>query len=199
MLQSTTHMADLRTTEAQVAMLKLHPRRPPSAVLPALPPSAPSVPEDDTDTPSASRTTARLPVHPAGRGGGERKGNMLAIFSQSDICRLGVVALLRDIINGELPDDAHQLLLASRLVALANPGSDGYRPNAVGELFYRLAAIAAVRKVGSKAAVLLAPHQYGVGVAACAEKIIHSLQHKLTDADKRLAMLQICHCIQTVG
>ena len=116
---------------------------------------------------------------------------MLSILAQSDICRLGIIALLRDIINGDLPDDARQLLLASRLVALTKPSSDGYRPIAVGEQLYRLAAIVAVRRVSSDAAVLLAPHQYGIGVPGGAEKILHSLQHELTDADKRLAMLQL--------
>ena len=116
---------------------------------------------------------------------------MLAILAQSDICRLGVVALLRDIINGELPDEARQLLLTSRLVALAKPNSDSLRPIAVGEMLYRLAAIVAVKRVTSEAAGLLAPHQYGVGVPAGAERIVHSLQHELTDADKRLALLQL--------
>ena len=83
---------------------------------------------------------------------------MLSILVQSDICRLGVIALLRDIVNGELPDDARQLLLTSRLVAMNKPNSDGYRPIALGELFYRLAAIVAVRRVSTEAAQLLAPH-----------------------------------------
>ena len=61
----------------------------------------------------------------------------------------------------------------------------------MGELFYRLAAIVAVRRVSKQAAELLAPHQYGLGVAAGAEKIVHSLQHELTDKDKRLALLQL--------
>ena len=116
---------------------------------------------------------------------------MLAILAQSDICRLGVVALLRDIINGELPDEARQLLLTSRLVALAKPNSDSLRPIAIGEMLYRLAAIVAVRRVTSDAAGLLAPHQYGVGVPAGAERIVHSLQHELTDADKRPALLTL--------
>ena len=76
-------------------------------------------------------------------------------------------------------------------MALNKPNSDGYRPIAVGELFYRLAAIVAVRRVSTEAAQLLAPHQYGMGVAAGAEKIVHSVQHELTDTDKRLAMLQL--------
>ena len=187
-LHSTTNMADLRTVEVQQSMLRLHPQPSVDSVLPVLPQGAPpSVLEDDTDmrrllTQSDNGTAAG----PSGWG-----GNMLSILVQSEICRLGVVALLRDIINGELSDDARKLLLTSRLVALAKPDSDSYRPIAVGELFYRLAAIVVVRRVSSEAAVLLSPHQYGVGVAAGAEKIVHSLQHELADEDKRLALLQL--------
>ena len=187
-LHSTTQMADMRTVAVQESLQRLHPRPSAGSALPALPQSAPpSVLEDDAGmrrllTQSDNGTAAG----PSGWG-----GNMLAILAQSDICRLGVMALLRDIIDGELPDDARQLLLASRLVALSKPNSDGYRPIAVGELFYRLAAIVAVRRVSSEAAMLLAPHQYGIGVAGGAEKIVHSLQHELVDTDKRLALLQI--------
>ena len=187
-LHSTTQLADLRTREAQETMLTLHPRPPVDAVLPTLPQIAPhAVLEDDADmqrliVQSDNGTAAG----PSGWG-----GNMLAVLVQSDICRLGLIALFKDIINGELPSDARELLLTSRLVALAKPNSDGLRPIAVGELFYRLAAIVAVRRVSKQAAKLLAPHQYGLGVAAGAEKIVHSLQHELTDTDKRLALLQL--------
>ena len=187
-LHSTTQIADLRTAAAQETMLQMHPRPPHNTALPTVPEGAPpSVLEDDTGlrrllTQSDNGTSAG----PSGWG-----GNMLAILVQSDICRLGVVALLKDIINGELPKDARQLLLASRLVALTKPNSDGFRPIAVGEVFYRLAAIVAVKRVSNEAAELLKPHQYGIGVAAGAEKILHSLQHELTDTDKRLALLQL--------
>ena len=185
-LHSTTQIADLRTTAAQETMLRLHPQPPPGTVLPSLPEGAPpSVLEDDAGmrrllTQSDNGSSAG----PSGWG-----GNMLSILVQSDICRLGVIALLRDVINGQLPDDARQLLLTSRLVALTKPNCYD-RPIAVGELFYRLAAMVAVRRVSDVAAQLLAPHQYGVGVAAGAEKIVHSLQHELVDKDKRLALLQ---------
>ena len=87
---------------------------------------------------------------------------------------MGIIALLKDILNGNLPKRARQLLLASRLVALSKP--DGkYRPIAVGELFYRLAGVIAVRRVSQSATALLAPHQLGVGVASGAEQIAHSL------------------------
>ena len=154
-LHSTTQMADLRTAAAQQAMLQLHPRSPADTVVPGLPEQAPpAVLEDD----AGMRRLLTQSDNGASAGPSGWGGNMLPILVQSDMCRLGVIALLRDIVNGELPDDARQLLLTSRLVALAKPNSDGCRPIAVGELFYRLAAIVAVRRVSSEAAVLLAPH-----------------------------------------
>ena len=186
-LHSTTQMTDLRTEEAQRDMVRLHPQLPAGTVLPPLPDRTPlAVLEDDEDLRKLlNQTDNGTAAGPSGWG-----GNMLALLARSSVCRLGVTALLRDIINGALDDDARQLLLASRLVALTKPGG-GHRPIAVGEMFYRLAAIVAVRRVSGKAAELLSPHQYGIGVPGGAEKIVHSLQHELTDRDKRLAMLQL--------
>ena len=48
-----------------------------------------------------------------------------------------------------------------------------------------------VRKITGAAATLLAPHQYGVGIPSGAERILHSLQHTLTDKSKKLALLKI--------
>ena len=64
-------------------------------------------------------------------------------------------------------------------------------PIAVGELFARLAGKLAMGKVTSAAAALLAPHQQGVGVASGAERIVHSLQHTLTNKGRRHALLKL--------
>src|ERR1700709_2471211 len=48
-----------------------------------------------------------------------------------------------------------------------------------------------MRKVTSAAAALLAPHQLGVGVASGAERIVHSLQHTLSDKSRRHALLKL--------
>jgi hypothetical protein len=74
---------------------------------------------------------------------------------------------------------------------LNKPGSSGLRPIAMGEMFYRLAALIMTRKVATTTASLLSPHQYGVGVSSGAERIVHSLQHTLTDATHRLSVLQV--------
>ena len=77
-------------------------------------------------------------------------------------------------------------------LALSKPGGGGrYRHIAVGELFYRLAGVIVVRKVTADAAALLAPHQLGVGVRSGAERVVHSLQHSLTDTGTKRALLQV--------
>ena len=101
------------------------------------------------------------------------------------------ITLLKDIINGNLPDSARQLLLASQAIGLGKPDNNGIRPIAIGELFYRLAGVIVVRKVTADAAALLAPHQLGVGVRCGAEQILHSLQHSLTDKDAKRALLKV--------
>jgi hypothetical protein len=170
-LHSTATMADLRQPSVQQEMRRLHPALPASSVLPTLPADAPQMilEDDDILRRIIQRSNNGSASGPSGWG-----GNMLSTLSESDICRAGIRALLRDIINGSLPEQARQYLLASRLVGLNKP-TGGARPIAVGELFYRLAGIIAVSKVVSPAAALLAPHQYGVGVSCGAERIVHSL------------------------
>ena len=63
----------------------------------------------------------------------------------------------------------------------------------MGELIYRIAAVRAVRSVSGAARALLAPHQYGIGVAGGCEHIVHCMQHSLSHvADNRpLAAVKI--------
>jgi hypothetical protein len=186
-LHSVDAMADLRLSEVQATVSALRPMLPLTSTIPALPSDSPQqILEDDTAMESLLRKSDNGSASgPSGWG-----GNLLSSLAQSDLCRMGIIALLKDILNGNLPERARQWLLASRLVILLKP--DGkYRPIAVGELFYRLAGVIAVRKVTKDAAALLAPHQLGVGVASGAEQIIHSLQHSLTDKDTKRALLKV--------
>lgn len=186
-LYSTATMADLRQPEVQAALRALHPNLPEGSSVPLLPGNSPlMILEDDEVMAQLLRQSNNGSASgPSGWG-----GNMLSSLAESDVCRAGIIALLKDIINGNLPDHARQLLLACRAVALNKP-SGGYRPIAVGELFYRLAGVIVVRKITGAAASLLAPHQYGVGVPSGAERILHSLQHTLSDKSKKLALLKI--------
>ena len=69
-------------------------------------------------------------------------------------------------------------MTATRLIALAKPNGKA-RPIAMGELFYRIAAVHAVQSA-QKMGGLLSPHQYGIGVRAGCEHIVHCMQHSLS-------------------
>ena len=186
-LHSVTNLADLRRPEHQQTMRDLHPPLPQGSVLPGLPHSAPEmILEDDAVMHALLRRSNNGSASgPSGWG-----GNMLSMLVESDVCRAGIITLLKDIINGNLPDTARQLLLASRAIGLGKP-DNGIRPIAIGELFYRLAGVIAVRKIAMTAGKLLGPHQFGVGVANGAERMLHSLQHALTDKEAKTALLKL--------
>ena len=186
-LHSTSTMADLTQLSVREAMQRLHPPLPAGSVLPVLPADAHQIIlEDDDEMMRIIRSSDNGSASgPSGWG-----GNMLSSLAESSICRGGIIALLKDITNGNIPDEARQYLLASRLVGLNKPDA-GVRPIAVGELFYRLAGVIAVRKVTAAAAELLSPHQYGIGVSGGAERIVHSMQYSLLDKTVKRAVLKV--------
>ena len=70
----------------------------------------------------------------------------------------------------------------------------------MAELFYRIAAIRAVRSAADDAQRILAPHQFGVGVKGGCEHVVHCMQHSLTDlsndrpqAASRFVFYQLVH------
>ena len=184
-LHSTTGMADLTSAAVREQLVRLHPPLPDGAVIPARPANSPPIIlEDDDDM----RRLLRNSNNGSAGGPSGWAGNMLSSLAESALCRAGILTLLSDIMNNNLPEQARQYLLSSRVVGLSKP-NHGLRPIAIGEMFYRLAAVLAVRRVTAAASALLAPHQYGIGVASGAERIVHSMQHTLTDKHRRLAAL----------
>jgi hypothetical protein len=173
-LHSTATMADLTQPAVREAMQLLHPPLPAGSVLPRLPADADQLILEDGEE---MKRIIRSSDNGAAAGPSGWTGGLLAALVESDLCRLGIVALLKDILNGNIPDAARPYLLASRLVAITKPDSDSLRPIAVGELFYRLAAVIAVSRTRTAAARLLSPHQHGVGVPSGAERIVHSMQY----------------------
>ena len=185
-LHSTTAMVDLTDATVRAELVNLHPPLPEGAMIPARPGgTSPIILEDDDDM----RRLLRSSNNGSAGGPSGWAGNMLSSLVESALCRAGIITLLSDIVNNNLPDQARQYLLSSRLVGLSKPDS-GVRPIAIGEVFYRLAAVLAVRRVTAAASALLVPHQYGIGVASGAERILHSMQHTLTDKQRRLAALK---------
>ena len=118
-----------------------------------------------------------------GKAGGPSgwNGAMLCVLADSPTCMEGIRFLLQDITTGRIPPAVRPHITATRLIALAKPNG-APRPIAMGELFYRVAAVYAVRSVSDVARQLLAPHQYGVGVPGGCEHIVHCMQHSLSDS-----------------
>ena len=117
---------------------------------------------------------------------------MLAVLGDSRTCMEGLRCILQDIAAGTIPTSVRPHITATRLIALAKPIGTA-RPIAMAELFYRIAAVRAVRSVAEKAGTLLAPRQYGIGVPGGCEHIVHCMQHSLTTTTdgKQLAAIKV--------
>ena len=115
-----------------------------------------------------------------GKAGGPSgwNGAMLAVLADSPTCMAGIRSVISDITLGRIPAAVRSHITATRLIALAKPNG-APRPIAMGELFYRVAAVRAVRDAAGNARALLSPHQYGVGVPGGCEHIVHCMQHSL--------------------
>ena len=167
----------------------LHPPLSSTAQLPPMPSDTEPIQLEDDST---LRRILRSSNNGATGGPSGWAGNMLSVLVDSVSCRIGLIRLLQDIINGNIPDTVRPHLLTCKLVAINKPGiKTGVRPIAMGEIFYRVSAILATHRVRDIAANLLLPHQYGVGVPGGCERIVHSLQHCLTDRSHRVCALKI--------
>ena len=91
-LHSTATMADLRELQVQQVVAALHPALPNTSVIPPLPADAPQqILEDDEEMAALLRASDNGSASgPSGWG-----GNMLSSLAQSDLCRAGVIALLK--------------------------------------------------------------------------------------------------------
>ena len=83
---------------------------------------------------------------------------LLLPLLQDPTCLAGLARLVNDIRNAHLDIGAKDYLLAATLIAI--PKSNGnLRPIAMGEFFYKIAAILSVKEVIGSATAMLAPTQ----------------------------------------
>ena len=187
-LNSTTIKADLSDPDVMEELRSLHPALPEGSLFPSIPTATPHVQFDDDD--SEIHRILRQSNNGSSAGPSGWGGNMVSILADDSRCRTALLRLMQDLCNDNIPDSIRDLLLSSHLVAIQKP-SGGLRPIAIGELFYRIAGSIAVRRVRAEATSLLAPHQFGFGLRNGCERIVHSLQHALTDKDHPCAALQL--------
>ena len=95
---------------------------------------------------------------PAGSGW---TGDLLNALVDDCDCLAGIASLVKDIINGSLPDACRPLFLSSILVG-AKKSSGGIRPIAMGEAFYKLAGLYCLSLVRTDAPGIFEPIQYAL-------------------------------------
>jgi len=106
-------------------------------------------------------------------------GEMIASLIETPSCLKGLAMLTQDIINGDIPRDAREILLSSRLVPIAK-SDGGLRPIAMGESFYKLAALYVLNGFDADHMRAIFPEvQLGVGVAGGPEIAVHRIQAAL--------------------
>ena len=136
------------------SLRKLHP---PSsgAPCPILPDSAPRIHVDGV---VLSGLVMRKVANGSAPGPSGWTGELIKALVGDADCLAGLVALVEDIINGDLDDSARKYLLSSSLIA-SEKDSGGFRPIAIGDVFYRLACHYVLQLVQPSAAALLEPIQ----------------------------------------
>ena len=73
-------------------------------------------------------------------------GDLLRAIGDDPHCLEGITSLVTMILNGEVRGRAREVLLTSVLVGIGKP-KGGVRPIAIGEVFYKLAALYALRTI----------------------------------------------------
>jgi Reverse transcriptase (RNA-dependent DNA polymerase) len=97
-------------------------------------------------------------------------------------CLSGMLSIINDIINGSIPDACRDLMLSSRLLPIPKHAAadNDVRPIAIGEVFYRLAAVLALSKtVHASAKTIFPAIQYGVSKPGGPERAFHMIQASL--------------------
>lgn len=173
--------ADVANPEVMAALQALHPRCP--TEVPALPANA------ELSFLAPDRRLKSMIFHKVANGSAPGPsgwtGEMMATIARNDDCLAGIAALLNDIRNGTLPDEARPYLLSARLMAVdKNPG---IRPIAVGEAFYRAASITLLTANESIITRALQPFQFAIGTPGGCEAAIHIAQALLNDPSVKRA------------
>ena len=122
---------------------QLRDMHPPPSTAP-MPPLPHNTPEPPIDNNSELRRLVRRCDNGKAGGPSGWNGSMIAVLADSQTCMEGLRCILQDISGGHVPLAVRPHVTATRLIALGKPNNTP-RPIAMAELFYRMAAVRAVR------------------------------------------------------
>jgi hypothetical protein len=133
----------------------LHP--PASGPAPPLPTDAPLLQQVDLD--ELSRLVRTSLANGSAPGGSGWTGDLILGLIDDHDCLTALGILVKDILNGTLTGNARELLVSSILFA-GRKSSGGSRPIAMGEAFYKLACLYALKLVHDQVRTSLGPIQF---------------------------------------
>ena len=175
-------LADASDPQVMDALRQLHPEAAPPQPLEC------STPALQIDSKVLSAVLARVKDHYQGRAGGPSGWTFEMILAVTGGSAKGFNAALQFvnlILSGQLPRQCG--LLDSVMIALKKPNG-GIRPIAIGEVWYRLAAMCAIEAAGRDAGQLLAPLQVGVGVSGGTDAVPHCVNAALAADEENIAL-----------
>lgn len=161
------------TEETLQQLQQQHP--PASEPIPSPPQESPRVAVDAT---AAYRVIKQSVANGSAPGLSGWTGELLLIAASNGACMEGIVALITDLLHGSLPDEAHALIAAGRLIALLKPNGT-VRPIAISEPFLKLAQQYGMKTVNPNLIFADTP-QYGAGVPNGVETAVHDIFGALT-------------------
>ena len=182
----TLGQADLPSIDTKVvdALRELHPSA--TGTPPPLPIAAPIL---EIDTAALTSLVAHKLKNGSSGGPSGWTGELVFALVDDSDCVQGLCALVADILNGYLPDQARAYLTCSVLIPVNKPGG-GIRPIAVSEVFYRLASIYALDLVRDALPKIFEPIQLGVGSTGGSERAVHLLQAGLATMGPDVVVLK---------
>ena len=136
-LKSTYARASTADSEIRRQLMTLHPQH--SHALPSLPLAATDYYLTKSDMRAFVQVVIEMDNGSAG-GPSQWTGHMLRVLTDNSECMHGLMAIVKDIVNGKIPAAARNLITGTRLVAAYKGEGRGVRPIAIGEVIYRLAS-----------------------------------------------------------
>ena len=152
-----------------VLLQALHPAPPADRVTPSVPEEA-AAGRIQIDRNQLRKTLKHLATGACGGPSQWSVDVLLQIFDDPS-CTAGIIAIVEDITNDSLDEKGRQLLLQAMLLGVPKGESiaDGLRPLALGEVFFKAAALNAMKPLMPQLAEHFAPLQFAMGVASGAE------------------------------
>jgi Reverse transcriptase (RNA-dependent DNA polymerase) len=173
-LSSVTSLADLSIAREREKLRCLHP--PANGTLPDLPADAPEVVVDlDWMAAEMRASDNGASAGPSGYG-----SNYLSVLSADPHCVQALAFFVQQIVNHKLPE-VLQTLLTTCIVVSIKKTSNGRRPIAIGDIFYRMAARYSQHRIAEPLNNKLRLCQYGTGHPDGCTLIVQSIQHLLRD------------------